>query len=78
MSDLIVKNIAFVDELGERVEWSEIESKLAPRKRLSWPNPFSSHLPEKERLLKQIIRKHLVSQGMTQDGARVEICRAYL
>jgi hypothetical protein len=77
MSDLVVKNIIFVDEYGEKIEWKEIDKPLAKSK-FQWSMPLSPHIREKERLLKQIIRKHLLSQGMYQDGARVEICRAHL
>lgn len=76
MSDMMVKNIVFVDELGKKVEWKDIDR--GPREKTYWSISLNSSGQEKERLLKQIIRKHLLSQGMAQDGARVEICRAYL
>ena len=72
MQDLIVGRIEFTDELGT-VGWSKVDkSELSNNANFA----LSFQTATKERLLKQIIRKHLVGQGMKTDGARVEICRA--
>ena len=48
MSDLVVKNIIFVDEYGEKIEWKEIDKPLANRKN-QWSVPLSPHIREKKR-----------------------------
>ena len=78
MTDLVVNNIAFVDEFGQKIEWRQIDKEGWGKEKSPWAIPLYSYGQEKERLLKQIIRKHLLSQGMTQEGARVEICRGHL
>ena len=76
MEDLILENIRFQDELGDEVRWNKLE-----RESRSWSKntfiPLYGYTKEKERFVKQVIRKHLLSQGMTLDGVRVEICKAY-
>jgi hypothetical protein len=71
MEDLILDSIKFRDECGDEVSWLRLGGRVV----------FSSlsrlMSKPKERIVKQIIRKHLISQGMGADGARVEICRAH-
>jgi hypothetical protein len=75
IKDLIIDEVEFHDDLGNRIEPGEItrEDRLAFRdlaKNIVNKNEL------KKSLLKSIIKKHLVSQGMHTDGALVEICRA--
>jgi hypothetical protein len=76
MEDLILENIRFQDELGGEVRWNKLE-------REPWSlgknglGPLYGYTKEKERFVEQVIRKHLLSQGMNLEGARVEICKPY-
>ena len=72
MQDLMVENISVVDELGAEVSWRHLDE---PDTGASRVQAAVFRTEAKNRLLKQIIRKHLVSQGMKTDGALVEICR---
>ena len=69
MSDLIIREIRLLTDLGEDVPIKKVEQASVP--------PFGLFTSDaKERLVKQIVRKHLSSQGMSTEGARVEICKA--
>jgi hypothetical protein len=72
MDNMIIENVSFLDEVGTPIDVRRIqqdnERGIGFREKI-----FRDEV--KKRLLKQIIRKHLVSQGMTTDGALVEICR---
>jgi hypothetical protein len=78
MEDLLVANIRFLNDLGTEIPWQRfakqrpglVEMLAVPLQRLSFSKA-------KERFVKAIVRKHLVSQGMKVEGARVEICSAY-
>jgi hypothetical protein len=72
MDNLILEKISYMDELGTPVEVNDVSPDaglIASTKKIFFREEA------KRRLLKQIIRKHLVTQGMTTDGALVEICR---
>jgi hypothetical protein len=77
MEDLQVDQIRFVDDLGRTVSLKRLPhpgtSALSQAAALY---PFSTS-GAKQRFVKQIIRKHLVAQGMEIQGAHVEICSAY-
>lgn len=75
MDNMIVENVSFLDEIGSPVHLNKMQEKAA----YSISNLKNRLFQEevKKRLLKQIIRKHLVSQGMATDGALVEICRGH-
>ena len=70
MSDLKIENIVFTDEVGAKVGLNEVE----PATSLFDNVAFQENT--KRRILKQIIRKHLIDQGMNAEGPLVEICRA--
>jgi hypothetical protein len=73
MSDLIVGDIHLLTDLGQEIPVKKVEQSAMT----SFPGfgaLFNSDA--KERVVKQVIRKHLVSQGMVTDGARVQICKA--
>jgi hypothetical protein len=77
MEDLEVEKIRFTDDLGQAVSLN----RLAQPDSSGWSqaaafNPFPTS-SAKQRFVKQIIRKHLVSQGMEIQGAYVEVCSAY-
>jgi hypothetical protein len=73
VENMIIENVSFMDKLGYAINI----------RNLAQEDPHSMNFRSqifrreaKNRLLKQIIRKHLMSQGMKIDGASVEICRA--
>jgi hypothetical protein len=72
MADLIVDNVKVLTDLGEEIPMKHFDtgSGLASKY-----NPLVQS-QVKERFVKQVIRKHLVSQGMAVEGARVQISRA--
>jgi len=74
MEDLLINNIRFLDETGEPIPWRQIQRERSGIRDMVAALPYSR---AKERLVRQIIRKHLVSQGMSVEGARVEICSVY-
>ena len=74
MADLIIENIRVMNDMGDEVSLSQIDQAAVSR--LSRLNPFGV-TETKERFVRQVIRKHLVAQGMRTEGARVEICRAF-
>jgi hypothetical protein len=78
MEDLIISNIRFLDDLGVEIPRKKMEDTESPTKGII-QSTVESLLPTKakERFVRQIIRKHLISQGMTVEGARVEISSAY-
>ncbi|MGX7709530.1 hypothetical protein [Methylobacterium sp. Gmos1] len=71
MQDLLLDEIKFVDYLGEEVDVLRVQDTSPSRIRMKI---FKTDLDK--RLTKQIIRKHLVSQGMKVEGTSIEICRA--
>lgn len=76
MQDLIIEDVTFTDEDGNYQKWSVIARSDDGN------TPLSEHLgwgrdEIKRRLVRQIIRKHLISQGMLAEGANVEICSAH-
>ena len=74
MQDLILEDISFVDNDGAPVALKQIPNQMDMLGRLlSLPDGGKE---AKERLLKQVIRKHLVNQGLRAEGNLVEICRA--
>lgn len=72
MDDLLLDNITFQDNLGYEVRWRDVDAEG----RITFLEGLT-YSKVKERLAKQIIRKHLQLQGMELDGARVEICKAF-
>ncbi|MFZ5739252.1 MAG: hypothetical protein ACOY6K_20465 [Pseudomonadota bacterium] len=72
MPDLIVGDVKLITSVGDEVSIKDAVPEFR--------NPgILSSLPlasTKERFVRQVLRKHLVSQGMRTDGALVEICRA--
>jgi hypothetical protein len=72
MDDLILEDIKFKDDFGDEVHWRKLDNEHGVALL-----PGFSYSKQKERLARQIIRKHLLSQGMDLDGARVEICKAF-
>lgn len=76
MQDLIIENVTFVDSLGQSKSWRELEESSAVSGGLFGQKLFNQ-TQAKDRILRQIIRKHLVSQGMKVEGSSVEICRAF-
>jgi hypothetical protein len=76
MDELQIEQVRFVDNLGRAVPLKRLpqptSSRWTPEVLISFPAAGAKH-----RLVKQIIRKHLVSQGMEVQGARVEICSAH-
>jgi hypothetical protein len=74
MEDLIIDDIRFLTKWGEQIPWKKMDKRSSTIALLpSLPLQYSK---AKERFVRQVIRKHLVSQGMLVEGARVEICRA--
>jgi len=77
MEDLAVEKIRFADDLGHAVSLNRLaQPDSSGRSQAAAFNPFPTS-SAKQRFVKQIIRKHLVSQGMEIQGAYVEICNAY-
>lgn len=75
MADLRIENVSFLDELGNELPWKVIRKFSSP-KVVQQPINYAGIAKFKERLVRQIIRKHLLEQGMRIDGANVEICLA--
>jgi hypothetical protein len=77
MQDLIVENIIFLDSSGNEQSWDQIKKLRSENVSLSLRNKMQLDRDQfKHRLIRQIIRKHLISQGMQSDGASIEICSA--
>jgi hypothetical protein len=74
MADLIVGNVKVLTDLGYDVSLKKVDQSSALG--LEALNPFTN-TSAKERFVRQIIRKHLVAQGMMTEGARVQICKAF-
>jgi hypothetical protein len=78
MQHLLIENVRFLSNDGEEYNWKKIDQGHVGKLGIFSPAfTFMSHSHTKERLVRQIIRKHLVSQGMVTEGARVQICSAY-
>jgi hypothetical protein len=78
MQHLHVEEVRFIDNNGDEVKWRDVDSGLIGKSSGTvLGSAFLSVDERKRRLLKQIIRKHLASQGMNVEGARVEICKAH-
>jgi hypothetical protein len=73
MADMIVENVRVLTDLGDEISLKSVDQGSVSG--LDALNPFTS-VGAKERFVRQIIRKHLVAQGMKTEGARVEICKA--
>lgn len=75
IKDLIIDDVEFHDELGNRIDAGEIarEAQLAIG---DLAKSILNKAELKKTLLKSVIKKHLVSQGMHTEGALIEICRA--
>jgi hypothetical protein len=75
--DLLISDINFLDEDGKKLSWNAIRK---PTSDGTVPSLKEKLFPDQEkmrdRLVRQIVRKHLVSQGMTLEGASLEICSA--
>ena len=69
--DLIIENIAFINEAGTEQKWDTIKSFD-----MKQPSFFDDKDEFKKRLVQQIIRKHLSSHGMFSEGASIEVCSA--
>ena len=76
MDDLQVEQIRFLDNLGRAISLTRLAQPTNSRWSKEKIIPFST-ASAKQRIVKQIIRKHLESQGMQMQGARVEICNAH-
>jgi hypothetical protein len=72
MADLIVDNVKVLTDLGEEIS---VKNLNVGESLVSKLNPFDQS-KIKERFVKQVIRKHLVLQGMVVEGARVQVSRA--
>jgi hypothetical protein len=71
--DLMVSDVKFFDSNGSGLSWNALRQLSAERKIAK----ITDHLTlDRLRLLRQIVKKHLVSQGMELDGASLEICSA--
>jgi hypothetical protein len=78
MDDLEIGEVRFLDDLGKTVPWRSVDDPQSGNStRFHKSLQSLANSGAKERFVKQIIRKHLVSQGMKVEGARVEICSAY-
>jgi hypothetical protein len=78
MEDLIVYDIKLTHEVGVEIPWAKIEAPLEKSRRFLRMEDLGLNTEQaKERILRQIIRKHLVEQGMEVKGAAVEICRGH-
>ena len=75
MPDLIVENIQILTDDGDEISAKSMEQA----KTVVFGTGYGlfAMSDAKERLVRQIIRKHLIAQGMTVEGARVQICRAF-
>lgn len=78
MRDLIMEDIQFHNNIGNVETWNTI-CKLSSED--ITPGIIARVILDREqfkrRLLHQIIRKHLISQGMLLNGANIEICSAW-
>jgi hypothetical protein len=74
MADLIVENVRVLTDLGDEISLRSVDHGVTSG--LGVLNPFTI-ASAKERFVRQVIRKHLVAQGMTTEGARVQICKAF-
>lgn len=78
MQDLLIEDILFLDELGGEQSWADIKTLSSEEVKLGIRDKIGFDREEfKKRLVRQVIRKHLISQGMDLQGASVEICAAY-
>lgn len=77
MDDLLVSDIKFLDAAGEEKRLEDMMGDRGLYVKFKRSVSKRQSIAIKQRILKQVIRKHLVSQGMTVEGARVEICKAY-
>jgi hypothetical protein len=75
MSCLTVNNIKFSYDDGRELAICEIKKEIGTKRTLAEQVTFNMEAV-KERLIKEVIRKHLHTQGMRLEGASVEICRA--
>lgn len=73
MQDLILESIRFTDDTGLEIKTNQINSDCGVIGDLR-DNLFQK--VAKERILRQVIRKHLIEQGMSVSGSQVEICKA--
>jgi hypothetical protein len=74
MADLIVGNVKVLTDLGDEISLNSVEQGSVSS---FGPLNLFTNASAKERFVRQIIRKHLVAQGMTTEGARVQICKAF-
>jgi predicted signal transduction protein with EAL and GGDEF domain len=72
MADLVVDNVKVLTDLGEEIHVRNFDTGNSVASKL---NPFDQS-KVKERFVRQVIRKHLLSQGMIVEGARVQISKA--
>lgn len=72
MADLIVSDVKVLSDLGEEISIKRFDT---PENVVARYNPFQQDRV-RECFVKQVIRKHLVSQGMSVEGARVQISKA--
>ena len=75
LRDMIIGDIEFTDDLGSEVDWRTIKNESGDNKSLA-QSVFRSD-DVKKSLLKSIVRKHLIAQGMSANGPCVEISKAY-
>lgn len=73
MEDIKIHGVAILDEFGEPVGWGGLRQMPEVRGN---SGAFTGTKQMKERLVKQIIRNHLLKQGMRIEGASLEICAA--
>lgn len=87
MADLIVKDVKFFDKTGEELAIARLDPQLIWPSR--GPIALTQELVDRGkealglnadrlrgRIMREIIRKHLASEGLDTSGADVEICKA--
>ena len=75
--DMLISDVNFLNNEGRKLPWNamlklDVDGNVSSIKERLTPDLEKL----KERLVRQIIRKHLVSQGMSLEGASLEICSA--
>lgn len=76
MQDLDIDQVTFLTSDGEVADLGDLDQSQFVNSQ-GFSVFLETNENKKKRFVKQIIRKHLVSQGMTTEGARVQICNAH-
>jgi hypothetical protein len=77
MQDLDIEEVTFLTNDGEELTWRNVDQSELSSNDQGFNNLLETNLNKKKRFVRQIIRKHLIAQGMNAEGARVQICKAY-